>query len=242
MWHPIDFRAEYSILLNKILKALENNQCTNWHCYLGTVPLVTIAPIVKGVGEERLIQDPAGSGKEYRYYQYYTYYPLSKETGLKIGQYLKFKDALFIDKTILKFNEIIRQLAYEKNSDLGREAFHIADISKALTDMAWKRNSGNPPYQFPGYFEWVYPQVDTKYYHVDTRGNIQKGGIFSLDGVHPSAIGQGLIAWEFLKKMREVGTAPNYAEIDWSNIFKNDSLRQKPITIMREIYDHDKLA
>ena len=241
LWHPSDFQAEYSTLLDKTVEALADNKFDDWHCFIGNVPLVTIAPIAKGVGEPRMIQDPAGSSRTFRYFQYYTYFPFSKDTGLKTGPYLKFRDALFIDKTILKFNAIIKQLVAEKNDELAREAFHLVDISQSLTDMAWKRNSGNPTYQFPEYFNWIYPPVDTKYYHTDRRGNIEKGGIFSLDGVHPSAIGQGIIAWEFLKKMQEVGKAPNDTDIHWPDIFANDTLRQKPITLMQELYEHDKL-
>lgn len=241
LWHPADFQAEYSCLLEKVVDAMEHNIYADWCCFVGTVPLVTIAPVAKGVGDARIISDPAGSGKQLRYYQYYTYFPLSKEAGLKTGRYLKFRDALFIDKTIIKFNEIIRQLIAQKNAELNREAFHVVDVSQALTDMAWKRNSGKPTYQFPDYCNWAYPPIDTKYYHVDSQGNIEKGGIFSLDGVHPSAIGQGLIAWEFLKKMKGLGRAPHDTDINWPDIYANDTLRQKPIKLMQEIYDHDKL-
>ena len=241
LWHPTDFKAEYATLLDKTMDAMEGNKCSDWNCFIGTVPLVTIAPIIKGVGEKRMVEDPAGSGRQYRYYQYYTHFPFSKKTALKTGRYLKFRDALFIDKTIIKFNEIIKQLISKKNTELGRKAFHIVDISDSLTQMAWKRNSGNPTYSFPKYFEYKYPPVDTKYYHCDKYGNIEKGGVFSLDGVHPSAIGQGLIAWEFLKKMKEVSSVPKEAEINWETIFANDTLWQNPITLMQEIYQHDKL-
>lgn len=241
LWHPADFEAEYTVLLDKIYKAMANNLCDDWHCFLGTVPLVTIAPIIKGLGEPRLIPDPAGSGREFRYYQYYTYFPLSMEAGFKINKILKFSQALFIDKTIIRFNELIMELAKKKNQQLGRDAFHIVDISQSLTDMAWKRNSGNPTYEFPEYVKWKYPLVDTKYYHADKKGKISKGGVFSLDGVHPTAIGQGLVAWEFLKKMQEKGRVRRDADINWEDLYAVDALRQMPIRLMQEIYQHDKL-
>lgn len=241
LWHPDDFQAEYTILLNKVVEALAKNKNNQWHCFVATIPLITIAPIIKGVGEARIIKDPEGSGRDFRYYQYYTYFPLSQELGLKGKLYLKFRDALFIDKTIIQFNQSIKKLVEEKNTQLGRAAFHIVDIAQVLTDMAWKRNSGNPIYDFPDYLDWLYPPVDTKYYHVDTLGNIEKGGIFSLDGIHPSAIGQGIIAWEFLKKMQSVGQAPQKLQIDWKKIVKSDTLRQKPIKLMHELYENQKL-
>ena len=107
--------------------------------------------------------------------------------------------------------------------------------------MAWKRNSGTPVYDLPDYLDWLYPRVDTKYYHVDSFGNIEKGGISSLDVIHPSAIGQGIVAWEFLKKMQSVDQAPQGAAIDWEKVVNSDTLRTKPIKLMHEIYDNEKL-
>ncbi|MGL1891000.1 MAG: SGNH/GDSL hydrolase family protein [Spirochaetaceae bacterium] len=234
LWHPNDFKKEYSELLDRTLEALKNNKHTDWHCIVGTIPLVTITPIIKGIGEERMVD---GS----RYYQYYTYQPITPETAIKTGKYLKFRDALFIDNSITEFNNIIKELVRKKNRELGREAFIIADISKCLTKMAWKRNSGSPTYKFPDELKWTYPQVDTKYYHVNRKGHIEKGGIFSLDGVHPSYTGQGIIAHEFLKTMKKAGIVHKEINIDWDKIRKADSLISKPIKLMPEIYEHEKL-
>ena len=242
LWHPNDFRAEYEVLLSHVMQAMEANRYEDWHVFLGTVPLVTIAPLAKGVGEHRIVSDPAGTGRKNLYYQFYTYFPLTLEAGKELNKYLKFKDALFIDKTILKFNRIIHELAENQNRQLGSERFHIVDIGTRLTEMAWKRNMGEPTYQFPEVLEYIYPTPDTKYYHVNRNGRIEKGGIFSLDGIHPSAIGQGLIAWEFLKKIQEVRPEQlGDAKLNWSKIIASDTLRNQPITLMEEIYEHEKL-
>lgn len=71
--------------------------------------------------------------------------------------------------------------------------------------MAYKRNNGQPTYDFPDYFDFIYPMVNTKYYHTDSEGRVRQGGLFTLDGVHPSAISQGLLAYEFLKVMNAAG-------------------------------------
>jgi hypothetical protein len=86
--------------------------------------------------------------------------------------------------------------------------------------------------------------VDTKYYHADSDGRLKQGGIFSLDGVHPTAIGHGLIAWEFLKVMKSagaVGTA-DFSDAEWDVIFNNDLLYSTPIPMMQELYQHNALA
>jgi hypothetical protein len=63
----------------------------------------------------------------------------------------------------------------------------------------------------------------------------------SLDGVHPSAIGHGLLAYEFLKVMRDAGVVDD-VQLDWDAIFKSDRLYSEPIIIMQEIYQHTWLA
>ena len=56
---------------------MKDNTTANWRAYVGTIPLVTIAPLLEGFGEERLIKDMSvqdgHSNNEFRYYQYYKY-------------------------------------------------------------------------------------------------------------------------------------------------------------------------
>jgi hypothetical protein len=73
------------------------------------------------------------------------------------------------------------------------------------------------------------------------NGRLRQGGLSSLDGVHPSAIGHGLLAREFLKVMREAGVIDDI-ELDWEMIFASDRLYSEPIKIMQEIYEHTWLA
>ena len=102
----------------------------------------------------------------------------------------------------------------------------------------------------PDYFNFIYPMVNTKYYNADTDGRLKQGGLFTLDGVHPSAIGQGLIAWEFLKVMNAAGVTDiadtiingGFTDSEWSSIFSTDLLYSKPISIMQELYGKQELA
>ncbi|MEP0958205.1 hypothetical protein NC995_17195 [Leptolyngbya sp. FACHB-1515] len=129
----------------------------------------------------------------------------------------------------------------KKNQKLSKQRYHIVDISKGLQDIAFKRNAGKVQYEFPGYFDFCYPRVDTKYYHADAQERLRHGGFFSLNGVHPSAIGQGLIAFEFLKVMKEAGVV-EHTNLDWPQILASDTLYQKPIPIMREPYQNKQFA
>ena len=69
------------------------------------------------------------------------------------------------------------------------------------------------------FFRYQYPPVKTKYCHADSKGLLSQGGLFSLDVVHPSAIGQGLIAWEFIKVMDKTRNKNWQEKLDWQEIF-----------------------
>ena len=148
---------------------------------------------------------------------------------------------MHIDNCIREYNKTIKKLVEEHNQKTPNRYF-IMDISKVLDQMAFKRNDANPTYQFPDYFQFQFPMPNTKYYHADTNGNLKQGGIFSLDGVHPSAIAHGIIAYEILKVMQNAGVQDaNPNNLDWKAIFDSDLLYKSPITVMHEIYDNSKL-
>ncbi|MEH2231336.1 MAG: hypothetical protein V7K71_17230 [Nostoc sp.] len=241
LWHPNDFEAEYRELLNRVDAIMQNNTNPNWNVFIGTVPLVTIAPLAKGVGSTTEIDVP-GEKNPSTYYKYYTYFPFEEDTVRKTGTlYLTLQDALYIDDCIRTYNEIIKELVKSKNSRYPQLRYHIVDLANALQQIAFKRNAGQVQYKFPEEFKFAYPQVNTKYYHADTTGRLRQGGLFSLDGIHPSAIGQGLIAYEFLKKMKDVGVVNN-TQLDWKSIFSSDQLYSQPITLMHEFYDNKEFA
>jgi len=235
LWHPDDFEAEYRELLTRVDGVMQQNRFHDWKVFLGTIPLVTIAPLAKGVGESTVI------GNQGRYYKYYTYAPFEEDFARATGLYLTLQDALHIDRCIRAHNRAIESLADEWNRRHSQQRYWIVDVAGALNRIAYKRNLGNPPYRFPRYFEFIYPKVNTKFYHANREGRLTQGGLFSLDGIHPSAIGHGLIAWEFLKIMKKAGVVPD-SDLDWCRIFDSDSLYQDPIPLMSDVYAWSDLA
>lgn len=240
LWHPADFAVEYKEMMQRLHTIMSNQPAqTDWKVFIANVPLVTIAPLAKGVGPTTHIP---GKGT---YYKYYTYVPFDENFAVKTGRHLNLQQVLHIDDCIREYNIIINRLVTQFNTLAGsKPRYFVVDISSALENMAWKRNDAQPTYQFPDYFKFVYPKVDTKYYHVDKEGTLKQGGIFSLDGVHPTAIGQGLVATEFIKVMQAAGVkqvAP-FTDQEWAQIFKSDTLYSRPITLMGEIYEHTELA
>jgi hypothetical protein len=245
LWHPDDFKAEYAEFLNRVDEAMRQNTNPDWKVFIGTVPPVTIAPLAKGVGPTyRITRKNSTTGKAETsvYYEYYVYFLFDEDLVRRNdGLHLEMKEAIQIDDFIREYNSTIRELVKAKNADHQEKRYHIVDIFQMFQDIALKRNAGETRYDFPEYFDFVSPKVDTRYYHADPDGRLRQGGLSSLDGIHPSAIGHGLLAYEFLKVMRDAGVVDD-VQLDWDAIFKSDRLYSEPIIIMQEIYQHTWLA
>jgi hypothetical protein len=240
LWHPADFEAEYRELLSKVDEAMRRNDSEiDWKVFVGNVPLVTIAPLAKGVGPTMEIER---DGKMSVYFKYYTYFPF-EENDVRERDiiYLTLAEALHIDDCIRVYNRDISRLLDEKNREHPQKRYYLVDTCGILESLAFKRNAGQVEYDFPDYFDFVYPRVDTKYYHADRRKRLRQGGLFSLDGVHPTAIGQGIVAHEFLRVMKRAGVAVD-GSLNWPAIFKSDTLYCDPLSLMHELYNKDWLA
>jgi hypothetical protein len=242
LWHPNDFRQEYQGLLDRVDAILKVNQAPNGSVFIGTIPLVTIIPFAKGFGGKTKVEHRADYSDEMLtsvYYEYYSYFFRDGKNKPRKG-YLDRDQIMEIDETIREYNRIIRRLIAEKNQQYSQPKYHLVDTSKVLQDMAYKRNDGVLKYRFPAKFE-QYPSFSTKFYSATQLGEREQGGFFSLDGIHPTAIGQGIVAHEFLKVMKDVGVVAN-ADLNWDGIFSSDSLYTDPIALMHELYEHDLIA
>lgn len=242
LWHPDDFHAEYAELLRRLTAAQKHNVNADWKVFVANVPFVTIAPLAKGVGPAALAtsRHPNIDGKVY--FKYYTYFPFEEEDVAQGAPKLRQHEALQIDEFIARYNLSIRALVEEQNRGLDRERYFIVDVEQILADLAWKRNGGSPPYRLPTYLDDLVPRPNTLFYHGRKNGSLESGGIFSLDGVHPTPIGQGLLALEYLKLMRKVGVAGADPEaLDWPSIVQSDSLYQNPLRIMGEFRENKDL-
>jgi hypothetical protein len=240
LWHPADFEAEYRELLERVDEAMRGNDSEkDWKVFVGNVPLVTIAPLAKGVGPTmEIVRD----GKTSVYFKYYTYFPFEEnDVRERDVIYLTLAEALHIDDSIRAYNRDISRLLAEKNGEHPKERYYLVDTCGILESLAFKRNAGQVDYDFPDHFDFVYPRVDTKYYHADRRKRLRQGGLFSLDGVHPTAIGQGIVAYEFMKVMDQAGVTVD-GSLEWPAIFDSDTLYSAPISLMHELYNKDWLA
>jgi len=249
LWTADHFEAEYEVLMDKVHDILRRGK-TDCKVFIGTVPAITIAPLAKGVGSSRGAKDPFGVMDEAMYYDRYTYFLFDHDYARRSGNSLTFDEAHGIDTTIAQYNETIKRLVASYNKKSGPQEgpkveYHIVDICDQLLRLALKRNNGKPTYKMPKELidlnEHHDRTVDTVYYTVDRKGNMSNGGVFSLDGVHPTAIGHGLIAHEFIQAFRKAGVkVPR--DLDWNAIVASDSLYSNPISLMPELYDNTRLA
>ncbi len=79
------------------------------------------------------------------------------------------------------------------------------------------------------------PKLTTDYLRIDEEtGKVFKGGIFSLDGIHPTTIGYGLIAYLYKETMENHGIEFD-KPLDWDYIIKSDTLVTDPPYLLVEL-------
>lgn len=235
LWHPDDFAAEYRALLDRVSPILESNRARDWKVFAAAVPPLSVLPFLKGYGTTLEIP---GEG---RYHARYTYFPLSPESVEGTGLYLSLEEVLRVDRRIRSYNQCLRTLLEERNRAAGRERFFFVDIWTLLKNLQGLGYGTKADTVLPAPLAAFKPPLTTDYYHADSTGRFVRGGIFSLDGIHPSATGQALIAAEFLKVMKKAGVGVQDGP-DWRAVLKSDSLFTHPIPLMHEIYRIDPLA
>jgi hypothetical protein len=72
--------------------------------------------------------------------------------------------------------------------------------------------------------------------NTDQHGERTQGGLFSLDGVHPTTIGYGIIAEAFLREMQAQGVpGADPATLPWQDVIANDSLLHAPPALWNDV-------
>lgn len=240
LWSPEHFEEDFSELMSRVDDIMKNNEKSDWQVFVGNVPAVTIAPLAKGVGQCVRRADPFKVVRRAIYFKYYTYFMFEEDYAHTTERKLTREQAYSIDTYIASYNEIICKILAMLNGQYKKKRYHCVNINKAFVEAAYKRNDEEPPYQFPPELRQRHPMVDTRFYHATSERQVTQGGIFSLDGIHPSAIGQGLIAYEFLKVINDVRKT-NYT-VDWDAVYRSDDLYMKPLQIMPWLRKQDELA
>jgi hypothetical protein len=165
------------------------------------VPHVTIAPIARGVGTKIR----RGS----RYFPYYTRPWINDEDfDAKNDPHITEQEARAIDSAIDQYNGYITEAVRGARNE-GRD-WYLLDVASILDRLAARRfiedQLARPKwwtkYELPAELAALSPAPDSRFFESGPRGRTG-GGLFSLDGVHPTTIGYGILAQELINVMQQ---------------------------------------
>ena len=92
------------------------------------------------------------------------------------------------------------------------------------------------PYKLPDELAALSPPPDSRFFSAGPGGRLQ-GGLFSIDGVHPTTIGYGIMAQKFINVMTDAGVKFYSGEsherevpirVDFGRLIEKDTLISDP--------------
>lgn len=235
VWRPIHFEDE----LNKLVAQVKKIKAR--HVIWATVPHVTIAPLARGVG-------PKVKQEGSRYFQFYTR-PWIGDAQFddRNDPHFNEQEARAIDSAIDQYNYCIEEAVRKARSDPDDPRdWYILDVAGMLDRLAVRRYiedpKARPPwwteYKLPPELSSLQPEPNSKFFVADRDGVRQQGGLFSLDGVHPTTIGYGVVAQEFINVMQTAGVKFFFADgtterlgpvrVDFRRLIALDTLISNP--------------
>ncbi|MBW4667421.1 MAG: hypothetical protein KME60_08310 [Cyanomargarita calcarea GSE-NOS-MK-12-04C] len=242
VWRPIHFKAE----LDKVIAEIKKIRAR--HVILATVPHITILPFARGVG---------GKARERsRYFPYYTL-PWIDNRNFDPNKHPRIteNEARAIDSAIDQYNDYITDAVREARIE-GRDwyLFETAGILDRLASRRyiedpsarpewWDEVGGN--YQLPPELKALSPEPNSRFFMSGKQGRTD-GGLFSLDGIHPSTIGYGIIAQEAMKIMQLAGVKfyqndgterTGEIKVDFQRLIREDTLISQPPKVGTSILD-----
>lgn len=234
VWRPIHFQAEWDRLVVELKKIRAR------HVVIGTVPHVTIAPLARGVGQHK-----AQSGS--RYFPYYTFPWFDNNSfNPQKNPHITEQEARAIDSAIDQYNDYIAASVRQAREE-GRD-WYLFELCGLLDRVASRRYLDDPAarpswweavggqYELPAPLQSLSPVPDSRFFQSNKTGR-QQGGIFSLDGIHPTTIGYGVMAQEIIKIMQQAGVKfydadgrerQGSVQIDFARLIQQDTLISNP--------------
>jgi hypothetical protein len=229
VWRPSHFAVEFDLVAAEVRKIRAR------HVIWATVPHVTVIPLAHGVGTEK--QRPGS-----RYFPYYTWPWIDdRDFHPKSDPHLTHQQARAIDSAIDMYDDVIVERVREARRD-GLD-WYVLDLAGFLDRLAYRRYVLDPsarpawwtPYQLPPEVEAL--GVDSRFFESDPTG-LRQGGLFALDGVHPTTVGYGLVAQEFINVMHLAGVGfpevdpanprSGTPRVDWARVIARDTLISSP--------------
>lgn len=231
VWRPTHFATEFQ----ELAKAVAGIRAR--HVIFATVPHVTIAPVARGVGLDKVRR---GS----RYFPFYTR-PWIDDDKFDAHEdpHIAANQARAIDSAVDQYNDTIAA-AVQKARREGKD-WMLFDLAGLLDRLAARRYLADPqarpdwwtPYELPPELAALSPKPDSRFFGSGPSGRTQ-GGLFSLDGIHPTTIGYGIIAQEIIRIMERAnvkfysgnGTTvrTDAVRVDFKRLILLDSLISAP--------------
>ncbi len=219
--------------------------------FWGNVPFVTIPPVSQGIGgrmdSDKGLPSPYDNDDPNwfrRYFKYYTRPWIQENSFMQFCPKLTGEEVMQIDWTIAQYKKILKKKVDEHNNNRQHEGkspdWFIADINWTLDRLAYRRyleDSSVPPppdwssYEAPEAYRNL--NLNTKFLRAK-QGRRIEGGYFSLDGVHPTTVGYGIAAQEFINVMEKAGVQFNHRDgktprnepilVDYNRLLRRDTL------------------
>jgi hypothetical protein len=234
VWRPIHFKAELDLLVAEIHKIRAR------HVIFATVPHVTIIPMSNGLGTK--------VAKGSRYFNNYTL-PWIQEEDFQPNKHpnLTQQEVRAIDSAIDQYNDYIVDAVREARQQ-GKD-WYVFELCGLLDRLAYRRYINDPEaqpdwweevggeYNLPEPLQQLSPVPNANFFTSDSSGRTN-GGLFSLDGMHPTTIGYGIMAQEIIKIMQLAGVKfyesdgvserPGDVKIDFRRLLQEDTLLSNP--------------
>lgn len=231
VWRPEHFAAEWAQVVERVREIRAR------HVIFATVPHVTIAPVARGVGGK--------VEKGSRYFRFYTRPWISDDDfDPAEDSHLTGDEARAIDSAIDDYNDTI--VSSVKQAREEKRDWRVLDLAGLLDRIARRRYVDDPdvrlpswwtPYELPPQLQALAPPPDSRFFASGPNGMIA-GGLFSLDGIHPTTITYGLMAQEFIRVMEQAGVVfmrrdgitprEGQVDVDWDRLIGRDSLIASP--------------
>ncbi len=235
VWRPPHFAAELAELVAAVREIRAR------HVIWCTVPHVTIPPIARGVGGK------VATGS--RYFPYYTRpWVRDEQFDARQDPHITGAQARAVDTAVDMYNEAIEQAVRAARLGSADEAprdWRLLDTAGLLDRLASRRYIEDPnarppwwtPYPLPHALASLRPVPDSRFLVGDRRGGRGGGGLFSLDGVHPTTVGYGILAQEVIRVMQDAGVEfrsrdgsprPGIVDVDFARLVRRDTLVTHP--------------
>lgn len=231
VFRPEHFEQELQTLYSKL------SDLNVKRVFVPTIPYITIPPAIRGVNRDSSIPEDG-------YFDFYTrFWTWDEDFDPDKHPHLTKDDAIQLDQIVDEYNRIIHRLA-------DRHGFICVPVARYVQAAARRRKLPDKISPFPPAFiealkknpktsfminEKGQPSISTDFIRLnDQSGRIEKGGIFSLDGLHPSTVGYGLIANIYKMSMEKHGVTFAH-DIDWDFVIENETLITDPPKLLHNL-------